>query len=219
MSHRTPVITGFAVLSVAFVGGQALAQHSHSDNQMMMGSRHGESEAGHSHHMAMVHGGEVTMTPHHHFEVLFTDKQARVYVYDDQQAPINDLSTVKTTMTLMAKDGKPETMTLQYMAPDPEKGRTQAYFYAEHDMSDVKDGAMKATVKLMGLEKEPVEFRTAVKMGQQMSYVCPMGDSAPAEDPGRCPMCGMDMTMMEHGSGMGSHMDHHGGDNTHEQHH
>lgn len=203
MLHRISVVTGIAALSLLVGGGQALAQHAH-DAGDKAGATHEESEMGHSHEMAMLHGGEVTMTPHHHFEAVFTDEQARVYVYDGKQEPVADPKNAKATMTLMSKDGKPETMELHYMAPDPEKGRTQGYFYADHAMA--ASGEMKAMMKMMGLEKDPIEFRTTVKLGHLMSYMCPMKDSAAAEDPGKCPKCGMQMMPMESGEHMGGHM-------------
>lgn len=215
MSYRMSVASGIWALILLFASGQALAQHAH-DGSHQMGSGHAESEAGHSHEMAVVHGGQVIMTPQHHFEVLFTDDQSRVYVYDGKQNPITNPKDVTATMTLMMKDGKSETMNLDYTAPDPEKGRTQGYFYVDRDMTGVKDGEMKAVIKMAGLQKDPIEFRTAVTMGHLVSYACPMGDSDPAEDPGKCPGCGMQMKMTEHGEhmgeAMGEHMEHGHGD-------
>jgi len=200
MSHRISVVAGIAAFSLLVAGGQALAQHSHDEGKQGSAG-HESSEPGHSHEMARLHGGEVTMTPHHHFEVVFTDGQARVYVYDGKQEPVAAPKNVTATMTLMAKAGKSETMELHYMAPDPKAGRTQGYFYADHEMAGGEE--TKAMVKMTGLEKDPVEFRTAVKIGHLMSYVCPMKDSAAAEDPGKCPKCGMEMMPMKSGEHMG----------------
>lgn len=191
MSDRI-VMTAIAMLSLALASGAALAQHSHDKDHQMMGGQE-EPENGHSHKMAMVHGGQVTMTPHHHFEVLFADSLARVYVYDGKQVPVDDPKNVKASMTLVVKGGEPETMDLQYIAPDPDKGRTQGYFYLHDRMADMKGHDMKAIVRLVGLEEDPIEFRTPVTMGEAVSYVCPMRDSDPAEDPGSCPKCGMQM--------------------------
>ncbi len=207
MFHRAQIMTGMAMLGLVFAGGRAIAQHSHGGGHQMMGYGDEESKTGHSRRMAMVHGGQVTMTPHHHFEVLFTDKQARVYVYDAEQEPINDPKEVKADMTLMTKGGESETMHLQYVGPDPENGRTQGYFHADHEMASIEDGEMKGMFRMMGLEKDSIEFRTPVTMGRLMSYACPMKDSPPAEDPGRCPRCGMQMTTVQHGEHMSKAMD------------
>jgi hypothetical protein len=208
MSYRIWTASGVAALSLLFAGGLALAQYTHNESHEIMSPSHHESEAGHSHEMSMIHGGEVTMTPHHHFEVLFTDKQARVYCYDDQQKPIDDLKDMTATMTWMMKDGTSMgPMNLRYMAPDPAKGRTQGYFYADRDTSKVKDGDAKAMFRMMGLEKDPIEFRTAVMTGEPASYVCTSGKGGPYEDPCNCPDGTMAVRMM--GSGgpmMGEHM-------------
>lgn len=204
MSHRISITSGIAALGLVFAGGQATAQCTHGAGHPMTDANQEGSQTGHSHQMAMVHGGQVTMTPHHHFEVLFGDKQTRVYVYDDTQAPISDLEGVKGSMTLATKGGDSETVELHYLAPDPQKGQTQGYFYADHEMGAMPAAGMKATIKMTGLEQDPIEFRTPVTLSETLSYQCPMMDSAPAEDPGPCPKCGMQMTMMGHGG----HMDH-----------
>lgn len=208
MSYRMLIISGVVALGLLFAGGRAVAQHSHGGSDSQMSSDHDESEIGHSHEMAMIHGGQVTMTSHHHFEVLFTGKQMRVYVYDADQKPIADPKDVKASMTLMTNDKKSEHMDLHYVAPDPEKGRIQGHFYADRNMTGMKEGDMKAMFKMMGLEEDPIEFRTPVKIGSLVTYGCPMKDSAPAENPGMCPKCGMRMTKMENGRPMGNHMDH-----------
>ncbi len=63
-----------------------------------------ETAMGHSHEMAELHGGSVTMTPTHHFELLCTPKEARLYVYDGKQIPIPSLDGMKASMILAGKD-------------------------------------------------------------------------------------------------------------------
>jgi len=155
---------------------------------------HGEGhheKAGHSHEMAELHGGNVVMTEANHFETLFTPKEARVYCYDAAQKPIAEMKDVTASLMLHPHQGDPVMMDMLYMAPDSKTGRTQGYFYAPYDFSGVKGGMMKAMVSLAGLREKPVSFKTAVTLGEPATYVCPMGDSDPAPDPGSCPKCGM----------------------------
>ena len=180
-------ITAAMVLVAA--GSPALAQHQHEG--------HDESTAGHSHERSTLHGGQATMTPNHHFEVLFLEKELRVYVYDGKQNPVADPKDAKVSVTFMMKDKAMEPVKLAYLAPDMEKGRAQGYFHADHGLDDTKLDSVKALVKVAGLTKEPVEFRTAVAMGELVSYACPMNCVAPVEDPMKCPKCGMDMVKRE----------------------
>jgi len=208
MHSRSSIITAVGVLITVFSFGQALAQHSHGEHKDHMAT---EMEQGHSHEMAMVHGGHVVMTPKHHFEVVFTSNEACVYLYDGKQMPMMDPKDIQVTMSLVTKEGKSEPIRLDYQAPDADQGRTQGYFRVLRPM-DMKEGAAKAMFRVVGLLDEPIEFRTAVTLGERMVYACPMGDSDPAEDPGKCPKCGMQMKMMSHGESMekhmGEHMDH-----------
>lgn len=210
-------ITRMVALSLVFSGGGAFAQSGGGHQTMKSGIN--EAETGHSHEMAAIHGGSVTMTPQHHFELLFTDDEARVYLYNSQQTPITDPKAAKTSMTLIRKDGQPEAMELSYVAPDPELGRTQGYFFAHRDMSGTKEGEMKATVKIVGLGKDPIEFRTPVLMGHRVSYACSMNDFGPVEDPGKCPKCGMMLTKVETEMPKGGAGDHEHGEEGTEHHH
>src|SRR5581483_9760531 len=89
-SMRTVVI-GIVVVG-ALAGGVAffLHGHEHGDNDHG-GHEHsrGEAEkAGHSHANIQAHGGDVTMTQRHHFEVVFREASVRVYAYSQSQEPI-----------------------------------------------------------------------------------------------------------------------------------
>jgi hypothetical protein len=152
-----------------------------------------ETAAGHSHEMAELHGGSVTMTPTHHFELLCTRKEARLYVYDGKQVPIPSLDGMKVSMVLQQKTGKPMTMPMTYVKPDAAHGRTQGYFVATHDFSGAKEGTLKATFLVEGLGKGPVEFKSAVSLGEQAVYACPMHSDVTGEDPGKCGKCGMNL--------------------------
>lgn len=166
-----------------------------------------ESAAGHSHEMSEIHGGRVTMTPDHHFEVLFTPEEARVYLYDKVQQPIEAGDGVSVSMVLMRKGGDEVSLEMELMPPKPESGRVRGYFGVPHEFGDVEMGQMKAIVRVAGLAKEPIEFKTPVVVSEAASYACPMNCVAPALDPMACPKCGMQM--VRKGAGKNSHGGHH----------
>ncbi len=183
-----PTLATAALLALGLPTGTAFAQHDHA--------QHGddESAAGHSHAQAELHGGSVTMTPDHHFEVVFAAAEMRVYAYDGKQVPIQSLKDVAVSGTLHAKEGDPIGVEFEYVAPDEEAGRSQGYFVAAYDFSEVEDGTLKAMIEVAGLSKEPVKFRTAVSVGELATYACPMHDAVVGEDPVACSKCGMALT-------------------------
>ncbi|MEZ4650207.1 MAG: heavy metal-binding domain-containing protein [Candidatus Eisenbacteria bacterium] len=221
MLHRRLLVAGAAALTLLLSSAPLLAQQARGHDQATSTD---ESTAGHSHHMAMRHGGEVTMTPHHHFETLFTDDGPRLYLYGADQQPILDPKAVAVQITLTDNHDTSHTMDLRYRGPDSAKGRTQGYFYADHDMNPKSAENMKAIFRVMGLEKDPIEFSTPIDIGDESMYVCPMGDTSPTEDPGRCPKCGMEMKREDSGNHMGSNEHGHmegmmGDDHDHDDHH
>jgi len=152
------------------------------------------------------------MTESHHFEVLITGEGLRVYVYGPQQSPIDTLNGVTGEVTLMDKKGEETSLDLSYIAPDSKEGRTQGCLAAMHDFSKVGPGQLKALVTMKGLGKDPVTFKTPVVVSQETVYVCRMNDSPPAEDPMKCPKCGMQMVPQKAPEGdmggMEGHEDH-----------
>jgi len=158
---------------------------------------HEESAAGHSHGMSEIHGGRVTMTPTHHFEVLFAPTEARVYCYDKVQQSIEPSDDVTVGMVLESRTGDDVPLTMKYVQPDPEKGHTLGYFSAAYDFSAVEENAMKAVLRIAGLTEKPIEFKTNVTVSEPASYACPMNDSAPVAEPMACPKCGMKMVRQE----------------------
>jgi hypothetical protein len=152
-----------------------------------------QESAGHSHEKCELHGGEVVMTPANHFEVLFTDHEARVYVYDEKQAPIVSLDGAKATLTLLSKTAKSEPLPMTYLKPDSTSGRTQGVFVVRHDFIGIEKTPTKALFHLEGVAAKAVEFKSAVTLGERSSYVCPMHPNVTGEDPGRCSRCGMNL--------------------------
>lgn len=64
-----------------------------------------ESEAGHSHEKAEQHGGSVTMTSEHHFEVVPMMHGIAVFAYDMHQNPVS-VKGVTGTAEVMLRSGK-----------------------------------------------------------------------------------------------------------------
>jgi hypothetical protein len=208
MRGFTSIAAAGAMLAGAalFTAAPAFA-HQDGDGKKDMDHQHmnqkSESMEGHSHEMAEIHGGEVTMTPHHHFEALFLTDGVRLYAYDENQKPIMDLKGVKGKLTLQSKDGKSQSVKLDLLPPDEKAGRTQPCLAASHDFADMKPGMMKATFEVQGVTKDPIEFKTPVTISPETLYTCSMHPDVRAEDPGECPECGMKLTPMETESGHG----------------
>ena len=175
------------------------------------GSHHPEgTDAGHSHEMSELHGGHAVMTPEHHFEVLFTPEEARVYLYDAKQKPMPSPEGLKGSIALQGKEGKKTELELEYVAPDEEQGRLQGYYAAPHDFSKAADGSVKSLVTMKGLAENPVQFTTPVTVSEPVAYACPMSCVPPVSDPMNCPKCGMEMkpTGGAHHMGEGGHEGH-----------
>lgn len=213
--HQTSLPFAVAVAVSALFALPAIAQHEHGmskdkeSHHDMSGEMHGDEPMGHSHDMSMIHGGHVTMTKSHHFEVLHTEDAMRVYMYGADQKPILDPAKAEVLITLKRKDKDDVALKASYVPPDQEKGRLQGYFAADYDFGSVEDGSMKALVRVDGLDDKPIEFRTPVVLGKAVSYACPMAcQETTYADPMPCPKCGMQMTPVE----TPMHMDekHHG---------
>ena len=138
----------------------------------------GEQMAGHSHEKCERHGGEVTMTKGHHFEAVWVPEGLRIYIYGENQAPL-DVEKAAGTVTFRFKDGTSKDVALVKetpvdgevptvyfcpMHPDvvqmqpgtcPKCGGmklfTQDRLTAKVDLSHVAADSMKAVVKIAGL--------------------------------------------------------------------
>ncbi len=192
---------------VLFLAQPALAQGDASGHGMKMNheNMHEKAEEGAAHAMAGIHGGEVTMTAGHHFETLFTAEGIRLYVYDQDQKPVDVLKDAKATVVLETKDGKTESVPLDPLSLDEKAGRTQPCFAAPYEFSKMKPETMRATFEVQGLAKKPIGFQTSVSLMRQTLYTCSMDSDVLAEDPGSCPKCGMDLVPRsdDTGSSMG----------------
>lgn len=166
---RTMKLIGPAVIVLGvFLGlnaGRVLAQeHGHEDQA---------EKSGHSHDRATLHGGSVTMTQQHHFEVIFHEKELRIYVYTGAQDPIFDLKGISGSVMFRSKGGDTLTVKLSYDAPDSSHESTQGYLSVKHDFSGVKEGTMKASISLEGLsnpKETSVTFRESVRLQVEDSH-------------------------------------------------
>jgi len=161
---------------------------------MQQGSMAGMHQAtGKAPAMPGIHGGEIAEAAHHPFEALFTADGIRLYVYGDDQKPVDALKDAKATVTLTAKDGETHTIALNLLSPDEKAGRTQPCFAAPYDFSGMKPGTMTASFEVQGLTGKPITFDAPVSMMRETLYTCTMDTDVVTEDPGSCPKCGMDL--------------------------
>jgi hypothetical protein len=154
------------VLVVGILGaGVAFFLHSHEHGDHDHGHddhNHGEAEkAGHSHASAQAHGGDVTMTQRHHFEVVFRDASIRVYSYGPAQEPIEPKGLSGTAKLLKKGADKPSESTLT-VATDPAEP-ARGFLEAPVDLKGLEAGSAKITFDVSGFAdgQEPkVSFTT-----------------------------------------------------------
>lgn len=160
--------------SILLTGSLAFAQEVHHKKHEE------ESQSGHSHAKAEIHGGEVTMTKQHHFEVVWMPDHVMVYLYDKNQNPL-PVNGVTGEVTFKFKDGKEQKaeltvmdarkmkqmhhdeskaemrehahgkMTEEQMKAMHERMSDQEHFMASVAVGDAKEGEVKATFTLKGL--------------------------------------------------------------------
>jgi hypothetical protein len=154
----------------------------HGEEGHPAGSHDSESGA-HSHERAMLHGGQVTMTEQHHFETVFAPDGVRIYLYGRSQVPMaSGKATAK--VGLRYQDGS--TAEIEAKRVEPKEGEPTAYFCPGHpdatqmepgicaqcgtmelmkqdylfapvDLSEVKPGTLKATVRVSAMSGEEAE--------------------------------------------------------------
>ncbi len=183
----------FLILLLIFVlpgGGALLAQHQHKE----------ESQAGHSHAKAEIHGGEVAMTRAHHFEVVWMPDHVMVYLYDGSQKPLaakgvtgevvfkfKDGKEQKAALTLMeagkmqmmsehhAEGGQHEMMHGKMSKEEMEAMHklmsSQDHFMASVNLENVKEGDVKATFTLKGLPGKGESEATFTSKYKMMSMM------------------------------------------------
>ncbi|MFB6344175.1 MAG: hypothetical protein ABEK50_00175 [bacterium] len=116
----------------------------------------GEEKAGHSHGEAQAHGGNVTMTTNHHFEVVYKDSTIQVWGYDKQQEPIS-LEGVQANVHIKTRSGKSERINLELHPSDEGLKYLEGHYTG---LSGIEPGNAKLTFHLAGVKgtEEAVEF-------------------------------------------------------------
>lgn len=195
-----------AIITAAFMTpllliGTVRAQHEHGS----MGMDKGEHQMM-SHEQAQLHGGTATMTKAHHFEVVYMPDGIRVYAYDGKQHPIA-AKGITGEVTLMRKDGEPETLELKHqpgapLGEDEDAEHMHDYLFAPIDLSSAKAESFRARFELKGMsgENEPeTQFISTYGGLTKADYVCPMHpDAWGATADSKCPLCGMKTTKARH---------------------
>jgi hypothetical protein len=186
------MLAGFIALAAFVWPAVILAQHAgmHDAEQQMHGMVEGqagdgmEQVAGHSHDMAMRHGGAVAMTKAHHFESVWSKDGLRLYLYTDAQAPLA-VGKAAGTVTFLLKNGASQEVVFAKEAPGaqetpivyfcpmhpevvqmapgvcPKCGGMKLFvqdrLVAKRNLAEAVPGALKAVVKIAGLAGDEKE--------------------------------------------------------------
>ena len=106
-----------------------------------------ETKPGHSHAAASLHGGQVVMTPRHHFEVVYRPDGARVFVYDAHQKPL-PARGVQGTARIITRRGATTSVPLRYV---PASAGQQDALEASFAFAGTRPGEIKVVFDLRGL--------------------------------------------------------------------
>jgi hypothetical protein len=164
MRRRKNVLPLLGIFTVLFTGVLPAQEKSKA-----------KSDGGHSHAESEIHGGEVTMTWAHHFEVVWRADQVMVYLYDVDQKPLpakgvsgevtfkfKNRPEQKVTLTMIEAEKVPADSTISAksdMAPTPKEETAvppqrlsnQDHLVASINLAEVKDGELKANFTFKGL--------------------------------------------------------------------
>lgn len=132
-------------------------QHQQTSGSSDPETMHEEEEAaGHSHADARAHGGQVTMTKQHHFELVYEGETVNVYGYDKQQEPIS-LEGASGELRLKTRGGDSRTVALETHGANSDRVylRTQV-----SGLEDIESGDAKLTLSLTGVpgSENAIEF-------------------------------------------------------------
>lgn len=100
--------------------------------------------------MPAPHGGQITPTRSHHFEVVYTPQETRLYVYSPSRQPVNVRGITGEVEMEMNADRKAFRFPLQVVAGSAYSADV-GYLVAGVDVSRVRDGDMQATFLLNNL--------------------------------------------------------------------
>ncbi len=187
-----------AALALGTAPVQAGGGHAMNGGMRMGGNPPGSA----AHALPMLHGGEAVMASGHHFEALFMPKGIRLYAYDPDGNPVPMTNSMRASVTLTGTDGKRVTVPMSYLGPDSAAGRSQACFAGSFDFGNLGPGAKPAEFLVEGMDKSPVTFPAPVTVMPEALYTCSMHPDYRAEDPGKCPLCGMNLVPEGEAHGM-----------------
>lgn len=99
------------------------------------------------------HGGQITATKHHYFEVVYTPSEARLYVYNASQLGINARYLKGDVVMTVRSSGQSGRFPLQVVAQQAFTGDL-GYLAAKVDVSQVQDGDMEVQFEVHQLPSE-----------------------------------------------------------------
>lgn len=171
----------------------------------------GAAPSGAAPQAAEAHGGAVTMTGDHHFEVAFQRDKVQVWLYDANQTPLDARGVAARVEVRFegARSRRAVTTELMYVAgADGAPGHIEGPV----DMAQVPEGAAWAAfqlLKLPGVERQ-VSFRDTFRLarliegGAKFIYACPTHRKVTSRNVSdTCWECGRPLERKEDGRGEG----------------
>lgn len=99
------------------------------------------------------HGGQITASKHHYFEVVYTPSETRLYVYNASQLGINARYVKGDAVMTVRSSGRSGRFPLQVVAQPTFTGDL-GYLVATVDVAQVQDGDMDVQFELQKLPSE-----------------------------------------------------------------
>jgi len=99
------------------------------------------------------HGGQITPTKHHYFEVVYTPNEARLYVYNASQLGTNARYIKGDVLMTVRSSGQSGRFPLEVVAQQAFTGDL-GYLVAKVDVSQVQDGDMDVQFEVHKLPSE-----------------------------------------------------------------
>lgn len=148
------------------------------------------------------HGGQVTVTRWHYFEVVYTPQEARIYIYSPSQKPIWG-TDVRGDVTMQV-NGNPQLF--RFPVKEAKDAQGMVYLCVHADVSRVRDGDMQVTFDLTNLprkEERQVRFTQTFSLTGRSSLEVAVAQIMEADRPlverqRVCPV--MDAALGEHGT-------------------
>lgn len=139
------------------------------------------------------HGGQVTATTHHYFEVVYTPTETRVYAFDASQRGLNARRLRGSAVLTVRSSGQSGSFPLEVVAQPAFTGDV-GYLAARVDVSRVHDGDMDVRFDLAGLptDEPQASFTQTFFLAKPPLQITPATLSAADHQPvalqGVCPV-------------------------------